>query len=463
MKLYNSLSKQKEQFVPITDNKVLMYVCGITVYDDCHIGHARTAIAFDILYRFLMFSDYQVTYVRNITDIDDKIIQRAHEKKIDIGELTSEYIKKMHADYEALGLLKPIIEPKATETIDGMIQMIEALIQDKFAYVADSGDVLFDTQQYKKYGELGHQNLEALYLGARVSQDKTKKNPTDFVLWKQAKAGEPAWDAPWGKGRPGWHIECSAMIHQHLGKTIDIHGGGNDLKFPHHENERAQSECFNKQLFVKYWMHVGFVQVNNEKMSKSLNNFFTIKDILKENQAECLRYFLLATHYRNPVNYHDNSLLQAKESLSKLYLAIRNVSLTSAASSSSDYMKEFKQAMDDDLNTPLALTVLFKVAHALNKVKTRDDQMASRLARELIQMGEVLGILQQEPEIFLKEKSSSQSVLIDSAEINDLIQQREQARLNKDWKKADKIRSQLDEKNILLEDTPEGTVWRLDT
>lgn len=465
LKIYNSLTRKKENFIPAKDPIVSMYVCGITVYDDCHIGHARTAIAFDVLYRYLSFRGYQVKYVRNITDIDDKIINRAAKKNISINELTAEYIKRMSADYAELGLCDPSIEPKATEHINAMLNIISELIANKYAYLSQSGDVLFNTAQYNTYGQLGHQDLSALQAGIRIDVDADKKNETDFVLWKRSKAGEPFWDSPWGKGRPGWHIECSAMINEHLGKSIDIHGGGNDLKFPHHENERAQSECFTGKSFVKYWMHVGFVQFNNEKMSKSLNNFFTIKELLKEHHAECLRYFLTASYYRNPVNYHEKSLIQARESLSKLYLSLRDITVIAQDSQqeeekSEKYLMAFIEAMDDDLNTPKALAIMFELSHELNKIKKTDVTLAIRLASDLKKMGNVLGILQQDPELFLQSVSARFSVA-EKEKINLLVKQRDIARLNKDWARADKIRKELDEKHIVLEDTPNGTVWRV--
>jgi len=420
--LHNSFTKQKEIFKPQTPGQVKLYVCGITVYDYCHIGHARTLMVFDMVYRYLKHQGMQVTYVRNITDIDDKIIKRAQEKEVTTQALTEEYIAAMHEDFNALGMLPPDHEPKATETIDEMIPFISSLIEKDFAYLADNQEVYFDVAAYKDYGQLSHQDLEALHTGARVEVASEKKSPLDFVLWKPAKQGEPAWDSPWGKGRPGWHIECSCMAIGQLGETLDIHGGGHDLIFPHHENERAQSECHTGKPFVNLWMHAGFINVDEEKMSKSLGNFFTIREVLKKYDAEVIRYFLMASHYRSPVNYSEDNLNQAKQALMRLYTPLRGLTLLPETEASDTYKQQFVAAMDDDFNTPVALSVLFDLVSQINALRDKDAAAAGALGSALLQLGQVLGLLGQSPEAFFHDTDC------DEATINALIAKRNKAR-----------------------------------
>lgn len=430
-----------------------MYVCGVTVYDYCHIGHARTYTAFDVIVRYFKYLGFAVTYVRNITDIDDKIIKRAAENGESIEAVVARFTQIMHEEFERLNLLKPDYEPKATETIAEMIAMIKTLIEQGHAYHASNGDVYYNVSTFKDYGKLSHQNLEGLQAGIRVEVDAHKKNPLDFVLWKAAKPNEPAWDSPWGKGRPGWHIECSAMSKKILGQTFDIHGGGSDLKFPHHENEIAQSEATNNCIFANYWMHTGMVQVNQEKMSKSLGNFFVINDVLKQYPAEVVRYFLISGHYRSEINYSDENLQSAKAALTRLYTALRGINPNKKNNNETlqEYKSRFIDAMNDDFNTPEALAVLFDLAKAMNKNKEEANQYAALL----IELGGILGILQDDPEKFLQGNTE-----IDEAAIQALIDARNYAKKNKEFSKADQIRDDLKAKGIILEDTPAGTIWR---
>ena len=458
--LHNSLTKTKSAFVPLTPGEVKLYVCGVTVYDYCHIGHARTYATFDLLCRYLRSTGWKVTYVRNITDVDDKIIKRAAENQESCEALTTRFIEAMHDDFKALHFLTPDLEPKATETMGAMIKMIETLVLQGIAYVADNGDVYYDTTRCHDYGLLAQQDLESLQVGARVEVNSAKRNPLDFVLWKRVDDETITWASPWGAGRPGWHIECSAMSTSLLGNTIDIHGGGNDLKFPHHENERAQAEACTHQRFVNTWMHVGFVQVNDEKMSKSLGNFFTIRDILKHYDPETMRYFLLAGHYRSPVNYSQESLDHARASLETLYTALRGLVLSQTPminQSSPDYL-QFKAAMDDDLNTPLAFSLFFDMARRINahRQHNRMDE-AKELAEQLVAIANSVGFLHQSPERFL------QGHVTDSfkAQVETLIARRASARANKDWQTADQVRAELDALGVLLEDSAAGTLWRL--
>ena len=371
MIFYNSLSGKKEEFTPMIPNKINMYVCGITVYDDCHIGHARTNIAFDVIYRYLKYREFDIALVRNITDIDDKIIKRANENGESTTDLVERNIKAMHGVFGSLNILRPTSEPRATETIPEMVEMIETLIAKGFAYQGANGDVFFRVTKFDGYGKLSKQNLEALQQGARVEVSDVKENPMDFVLWKMAKAGEPAWDSPWGAGRPGWHIECSAMSKKLFGDTFDIHAGGSDLRFPHHENEIAQSEACNECTFANYWLHSGMVKVDAEKMSKSLNNFFTISEVLKDYHPEVVRYFLASTNYRSEINYSEQNLENAKTSVEKLFTALRGVEPVEVnlPEDASDYEDKFIKAMDNDFNTPEALAVLFSLAKEVNSLK----------------------------------------------------------------------------------------------
>lgn len=458
LRLTNSLTKQKETFKPIQPNKIGIYACGVTVYDECHIGHARTNLAFDVIVRYLRFSGYEVKYVRNITDIDDKIIKRAAERNIDPSQLVEQYIQIMHEQFEQLGVLKPDCEPRATQTIDDMIAMITQLINKDFAYVTASGDVCYRVTRFKDYGKLSGQNIEQLHSGLRVEVNDEKENPLDFVLWKAAKPGEPSWTSPWGEGRPGWHIECSCMSKAILGDTFDIHGGGSDLRFPHHENEIAQSEAANGKHFANYWLHSGMVRINEEKMSKSLGNFFTITEVLKQYPAEVIRYFLISVHYRHEVNYSQENLDAAQQALMRLYTALRGVKLDDTCrGGGSPAIAKFISAMDDDFNTPEAFAVLFELAREINIHKqSGDTDKAQQIAGELKYLGNVLGLLQQNPESFLRGSESE----LDVAKIETLITQRNEARQAKDWAKADQARDALTAMGIALEDSANGTIWR---
>ncbi|RAT62447.1 cysteine--tRNA ligase, partial [Lonsdalea populi] len=448
----------KEEFKPIHADKVGMYVCGITVYDLCHIGHGRTFVAFDVVSRYLRYLGYEVKYVRNITDIDDKIIQRAAKNGETIEQLTDRMIAEMHDDFSALNILPPDVEPRATRHIGEIIELVVQLIDRGHAYVAKNGDVMFAVDTDADYGVLSHQDLEQLKAGARVEIADVKRNPMDFVLWKMSKAGEPSWPSPWGKGRPGWHIECSAMNCKQLGEHFDIHGGGSDLMFPHHENEIAQSTCAHGGEYVNYWMHSGMVMVDREKMSKSLNNFFTVRDVLAHYDAETIRYFLMSGHYRSQLNYSEENLKQARASLERLYTALRGMDTTVASSGGDAFEARFREAMDDDFNTPEAYSVLFDMAREVNRMKTEDPAAAHGLAAALRQLAKVLGLLEQEPELFLQ--SGAQADDNEAAEIEALIKQRNDARQSKDWGLADAARDRLNEMGIVLEDGPQGTIWR---
>lgn len=456
LQIFNTLTRKKESFVPLVPGKVSMYVCGITIYDFCHVGHARTYVAFDVMNRYLRFSGYDVTYVRNITDVDDKIIKRANENGESCDALTARYTIAMHDDFNALGLMPADIEPRVTTHMAEIIELIETLVAKGYAYIASDGDVLFDVSKYEAYGQLSQQNLDMLQSGARVEIDQAKDDPLDFVLWKMAKPNEPSWSSPWGEGRPGWHIECSAMSAKHLGKHFDIHGGGSDLQFPHHENEIAQSCCAHGTPYVNTWIHTGMVQVDKEKMSKSLGNFFTVKDVLADYNAEAVRYFLISSHYRSQLNYSAENLLQAHSALGRLYTALREVKPAADVDMNNDYVKTFRAAMDDDFNTALALPVLFELARDINKEKAADPAKASQLAGLLIKLGSVMGILQGDAETFLQSGTDSDDV----AEIEALITQRNTARANKDWAAADAARDALVAKGIILEDKAGVTTWR---
>jgi cysteinyl-tRNA synthetase len=451
IKVYNSLTKSKEIFSPIEKEKVKMYVCGMTVYDLCHLGHARVLVVFDLINRWFMAHGYEVTYVRNITDIDDKIIARANEQKITIGELTQKYIDEMNQDIGALNVLNPSYEPRATQHIDGMIKMISSLIDKGFAYQAENNDVYYSVQKFEGYGKLSGKSLKELKAGNRVEIDHAKENSFDFVLWKSAKTNEPSWGSPWGRGRPGWHIECSVMSNEILGQHFDIHGGGQDLQFPHHENEIAQSEAANDCQMANYWIHNGFVKVDDEKMSKSLGNFFTIRSILEHYDAEVVRFFILKAHYRSPLNYSDKHLEDAKIGLTKLYLTIRDLKgeLISKIDWNQPYANKFKQALDDDFNSSEAISILFELANEVNKTNSLE---LSILLRSL---GQILGLLSKDPEHFLQGNNSK-----DDVDIELMIKKRNDAKKNKNFQEADDIRANLLEKGILLEDTPEGTIWR---
>lgn len=454
LKLYNSLTRQKEVFTPLVPGKVGMYVCGVTIYDLCHIGHGRTFVAFDVITRYLRYLGYDLTYVRNITDIDDKIIHRAAENGESCDALTARLTADMHQDFTALNIARPDIEPKATEHIPEIIQLVESLIEQGYAYVADKGDVLFEVSRYADYGKLSGQNLEQLQSGARVEVEQSKRNPLDFVLWKPSKPNEPSWDSPWGPGRPGWHIECSAMNGKHLGTHFDIHGGGADLQFPHHENEIAQSCCAHHTPYVNTWMHSGMVMVDQEKMSKSLGNFFTIRDVLTHYDGETVRYFLLSGHYRSQLNYSDDNLNKAHSALERFYIALRGLPKVEAQGGEA-FVERFMAAMNDDINTPEAYAVLFDLAREINRLKSSDVMAAAGLAAHLRELGSVLGLLSQDPETFLRGKEDN-----DTAEIERLVQARLDARAQKDWAAADAARDQLTALGIVLEDGAQGTHWR---
>lgn len=447
--LYNSLTGRKEEFVPIRPGKIGMYACGITVYDLCHLGHARTMVCFDMMLRFLRFQGFEVTFVRNITDIDDKIINRANELKVPIDSLTEKYIKAMDADAIALNILPPDVEPRATCHIDTIIKLIERLIRKEAAYLAENGDVYFEVEHFKEYGKLSNKDIDKLISGARVEVNKDKHSPLDFVLWKGAKPGEPSWPSPWGEGRPGWHIECSAMAMEELGEQFDIHGGGLDLQFPHHENEIAQSESASGKPFANYWLHVGLLQINNEKMAKSLGNFFTIQDMLKKHHPEVLRYFLLSSHYRSPLNYSEDNLRNAKKAVMRLYQSLKGIQSNGETEIVPEWQNRFNEAMDDDFNTPIALSHLFDLSRELNKTQDK------RLAYTLQKLGGVLGLLQQPPEDFLK------TGVEDAENIELLIQERLEARAAKNWARADEIRAELLQMGVELEDGAGGTTWRM--
>ena len=457
LKIYNTLTRSKEIFKPRVEGKIGLYVCGITVYDYCHIGHARMLVVFDIVARYFRYSGYDLTYVRNITDIDDKIIQRANQNGEEYLALTERFIDAMHEDERALSILPPDIEPKATQSMDNIIVMIETLIKNEMAYAGTNGDIFYSVTKFENYGKLSGKNIEDLQAGERVDVDKAKKDPMDFVLWKMAKPDEPFWDSPWGRGRPGWHIECSAMSTCCLGNHFDIHGGGMDLQFPHHENEIAQSEGATKEKFVNYWMHNGFVRVDEEKMSKSLDNFFTVREVLKTYRPEIIRFFILSSHYRSPLNYSNEQLEDAKAALTRLYTALRDVETTSVECDA-EYKKRFSDAMNDDFNTPVAVAVLFDLTRDLNSHKT-DKTKANILATTLKELAAVIGILQDDPENFLKGTKTQGGLSED--EISQQIQARIEAKKNKNWAQADQIRDELKEQGIILEDAPSGeTTWR---
>jgi len=457
LKIYNTLTRSKETFKPREEGKVGLYVCGMTVYDYCHIGHARVMVVFDTVARYFRYSGYDLTYVRNITDIDDKIIQRANENGEDFIALTERFIDAMHEDERALSVLPPDMEPKATQSMDEIIVMIGALVNKGLAYVGGNGDVFYSVTKFEGYGKLSGKNIEDLQAGERVDIDSAKQNPMDFVLWKMAKPDEPSWESPWGQGRPGWHIECSAMSTCCLGNHFDIHGGGMDLQFPHHENEIAQSEGATGEQFVNLWMHNGFVRVDEEKMSKSLGNFFTVREVLKKYRPEIIRFFVLSSQYRSPLNYSDEQLDDAAAALTRLYTALRGVDIKPVVIDSS-YKERFVAAMDDDFNTPVAVAVLFDLARELNTSKADSDK-SEMLAASLVELAGVLGLLQDNPDVFLKGGDSEGA--LSEAEIELQIQARVDAKNNKDWSKADEIRDLLQQQGVILEDVAGGkTSWR---
>ena len=459
LKIYNSLHREKQDFVPLEPGKVRMYVCGMTVYDYCHLGHARVLVVFDMVQRWLHASGFDVTYVRNITDIDDKIIRRAQENGESIGELTNRFIACMDEDAAALGVEKPQHEPRATEYIPQMLQLIAQLENNGLAYRAPDGDVNFSVRKFPGYGKLSGKSLDDLRAGERVDVGETKHDPLDFVLWKHAKEGEPYWDSPWGKGRPGWHIECSAMSSDLLGRQFDIHGGGQDLQFPHHENEIAQSEGAHQCQFVNYWMHNGFVRVDDEKMSKSLGNFFTIREVLKKYDAEVVRFFILRAHYRSPLKYSDKHLDDARLALARLYTALKIIpgNTQAVVDWQETHAQRFKNAMDDDFNTPEACAVLFDLATEVNRSKSTE------LASQLRALAGLLGLLQRDPQSFLQGspgEGQNEEGKLTPTMIETLIAERATAKKSKNFAEADRIRQELLAAGIILEDSAQGTSWR---
>lgn len=457
LQIHNSLTRRKELLQPLRKGEVRMYVCGLTVYDYMHLGHARMLVVFDTVARWLRARGYRLTYVRNITDIDDKIIKRAAENGESLESLTGRFIAATHEDEAALGVLHPDLEPRATQSIAAIVHMVQALLDKGYAYRGPNGDVYYAVGRFRAYGQLSGKRLEDLRAGARVEVDEAKRDPLDFVLWKAAKPGEPAWDSPWGRGRPGWHIECSAMSTQALGNHFDIHGGGMDLQFPHHENEIAQSEAASGEKFVNLWMHNGFVQVDEEKMSKSLGNFFTVREILKKYRPEVVRYFILNSHYRSPLNYSDQALDAAAAGLARLYTALRGISFTPAPAEHAA-RERFAAAMNDDFNTPVAISVLFDVAREINR-RREAGGVVGGLAGVLVELGSVLGILQSDPEQYLQSGAEPVSGL-EAGKIEALIQARKEARAERRWQDADRIRDELAAAGVILEDGPTGTTWK---
>ncbi|WMY96551.1 MAG: cysteine--tRNA ligase [Arsenophonus sp.] len=461
LKIYNTLSRKKEEFKPIFSGKIGIYVCGVTIYDLCHIGHSRTFVAFDMIIRYLRYIGYDVTYVRNITDFDDKIIKQAAINHETCNSLTSRMLLEMYKDFDVLNILRPDFEPKATEHIQEMIYLVKKLIKRGYAYIADNGDVMFSIKSKNDYGILSGQNYKQLEAGKRVAVGNHKHHPLDFVLWKKTKSDELSWGSPWGSGRPGWHIECSAMNNKFFGEHCDIHGGGSDLIFPHHENEIAQSTAAHNGLCANYWMHAGMVMINHEKMSKSLKNFFSIRDIFADYDKETVRYFLLSGHYRSQINYSENNLKQARASLQRLYVALRNTDYKTnnnhlRSTDNAIFKMRFIDAMNDDFNTPKAFCVLFDLAKKINQLKEKNLFIANKFAFQLYELGNILGLLTQNPEDFFQQKKN----IFNINKINLLISQRNNARKNKLWKEADFIRYKLIQMGIVLEDTEKGTLWR---
>ena len=457
LSVYNTLSKAKEPFQPLVGNQVRMYVCGMTVYDFCHIGHARVMVAFDVIARWLHQCGYELTYVRNITDIDDKIIRRAQENGEPFDALTERMIAAMHEDEARLSVLRPDIEPRATGHIAGMHAMIQTLIDKGFAYAPGNGDVYYRVGKFVGYGKLSRKKIEDLRIGARIEVDESKEDPLDFVLWKAAKPGEPSWESPWGAGRPGWHIECSVMSTCCLGETFDIHGGGPDLVFPHHENEIAQSEAATGKPYAATWMHAGAVRVDGEKMSKSLGNFFTIREVLEKYHPEVVRFLLVSSHYRSPINYSEDNLKEAKGALERFYTALRGLPEVEASGGEA-FAERFAAAMDDDFNTPEAVAVLFEMAREVNRLREADLQAAAALAAKLRELAGLLGVLQLEPDAFLQAGAAGK---VDAAQVEALIQARLEARAAKNWAESDRIRDELTAMGVVLEDGKGGTTWRL--
>jgi cysteinyl-tRNA synthetase len=467
LKIFNTLSGEKEDFVPLTPGEVRMYVCGVTVYDSSHIGHARSLLTFDIIYRYLKFSGYRVQFVRNFTDVDDKIINKANDQKISCETITDRYIDEFHRDAESLGLLAPSIEPRATVHIAEIIELIQKLEERQLAYGID-GDVFFSVPGFPGYGKLSRKRIEELEAGARVEIDERKKSPLDFALWKSSKAGEPSWESPWGPGRPGWHIECSAMSSKYLGQPFDIHGGGRDLMFPHHENEIAQSEGAFGLPLARYWMHNGLLTVNGEKMSKSLGNYFTIEEILHEHDPVAVRQLFLTSHYRSPGDFSKEALLEAGRAAERIYETIERIACSGInrqnTVADASLMSSFRQEMNDDFNTPRALALIFEEVRSLNRLldAKQNDGIAER-ASALETMCEALGLLQDGPEAFLSRKKTRwmRQQGFAEEEVQKAIAARDHARMNKNWREADRIRNELLAKGIVVEDTRSGTTWKV--
>ncbi len=468
MKVFNTLSRKKEEFVPLDGNRVRMYVCGITVYDYCHLGHARMLVAFDVIASWIRHLGYDLTYVKNITDIDDKILKRAVELNEPFRQLTERFIAHMHEDEQALGIAPPDIEPRATEYIESMKSMIASLIENGSAYAVDNGDVYFSVSSFSGYGKLSGKKPDELLDGARIEVGELKRDPRDFALWKGANPSEPSdahFDAPWGRGRPGWHIECSVMSTDNLGASFDIHGGGQDLVFPHHENEIAQSEAASHQHYAKYWLHNNAVRVDHVKMSKSLDNFFTIRDILKKYDGETVRYFLMATQYRTPINYSEDNLKNAGAALRRIYLSLLDVNWQDgnpASEVGENARTRFADAMNDDFNTPEAMAALFDLVKQLNIAKTAgQDAVAADLAASIRALGKLLGIAQRDPiEALRAGEQAPSDVGLSDEQVDDLVAERDAAKLAKDYARADQIRAELSEQGVVLEDGREGTRWR---
>ncbi|MFO7556090.1 MAG: cysteine--tRNA ligase [Desulfobacterales bacterium] len=475
LRVYNTLSRQKEIFEPIEPGKVRMYVCGPTVYDSSHIGHARSVVVFDVIARYLKAVGYQVVYVRNFTDVDDKIIDKANQMGIDSSAVAERFIREFYEDMDALNVERATVEPRATEHIDQIVQFVEKLIKAGFAYQVD-GDVFFSVEKFKEYGKLSGRKLEEMEAGARIDIDERKNNPFDFVLWKSAKPGEPSWESPWGEGRPGWHIECSVMSSEYLGETFDIHGGGKDLCFPHHENEIAQSESISGKLFVKYWIHNGFVNINQEKMSKSLGNFMMIKDVLKNHHPEVIRLFLLSNHYRSPIDFTEKAMDEARKGLDKMYALLLRVDHTMGFESNQeiepgDCWQQFCEAMDDDFNSARGIGIIFETVRKVNRMLDQYENSGSDPIKQTIRsgladvlrIGNILGILLEKPAVYFDKEQTQilDQKSVDPAVIEKMVEERNAARKTKNWKKADQIRNQLAEMDVILEDRPEGTVWKI--
>jgi len=458
LQLHNTLTNSKVPFTPIEPGKIRLYVCGMTVYDYCHIGHARVMVSFDVITRYLRHAGYDVEYVRNITDVDDKIIKRAAENGEACDQLTERFIAAMHEDERALNVLKPDQEPRATAHMSAIINMVQTLIDKGFAYAASNGDVYYRVDKFATYGQLTNRKLEDMRAGARVDVNDVKENPFDFVLWKAAKAGEVSWASPWGEGRPGWHIECSAMTKCCLGNHFDIHGGGPDLPFPHHENEIAQSEAANGETFVNYWLHAGAVRVNKEKMSKSLGNFFTIREVLAKYPAEIVRYLLTASHYRSQIDYAEEALVEAQSALDRLYTAMDQLTLATGVSLAGPYLERFNEAMNDDFNTREAIAVLFDMAREVNRLKRDGDAGANKLASQMRGLGNILGLLEMDPQAYLKGEAGEGD--LSDAPIDALVAQRNEAKINRNFALSDQIRDQLKGAGVVLEDSKEGARWK---